>query len=201
MTGGGKRAGDPTWPRRRKIVGVMGSGVDAHSELATAAGQAIARLGCHLLTGGGGGVMEAVCRAFSEIRPREGAVIGVVRADEDGNLTPRGGRRAYSPRGLNEFVEIPVFTHLPESSAGPLSRNHINVLTSDAVLVLPGGSGTLSEVELAAEYDWTPVLLFLGDQRVGGFTAAELKAQKTPGARIVETETDLGNELSRALAL
>jgi predicted Rossmann-fold nucleotide-binding protein len=82
-----------------------------------------------------------------------------------------------------------------------LSRNHINVLTSDAVLVLPGGSGTLSEVELAAEYGWTPVLLFLGGQRVGGFTAAELKAQITPDARIVETETDLGDELRRALAL
>lgn len=201
MTSGHKQAADPTWPHRRKIVGVMGSGADTHSELSTAAGRTIARLGCHLLTGGGGGVMEAVCRAFSEIRPREGAVIGVIRADGDAHLTPHEGRRVYSRRGLNEFVEIPVFTHLPESSAGPLSRNHINVLTADAVLVLPGGSGTLSEVELAAEYDWVPVLLFLGDQRVGELTAAELKAQKAPDARIIGSEADLEDGLRRALAL
>lgn len=179
----------------------MGSGVDTHSELSTAAGQTIARLGCHLLTGGGGGVMEAVCRAFSKIRPREGAVIGVIRADGDAHLTPHDGRRAYSRSGLNEFVEIPVFTHLPESSTGPLSRNHINVLTSDAVLVLPGGSGTLSELELTVEYNWAPLLLFLGHQRIAGLSAAELKARKAPDATVVESKSSLEAELRAAMGI
>lgn len=201
MKGDRKKANDPTWSRRKKIVGVMGSGDDAHPEFSTVAGRTIARLGCHLLTGAGGGVMEAVSRAFSETTPREGTVIGVVRAKGDAHFKPRDGQRIYTRRALNEFVEIPVFTHLPASSTEPLSRNHINVLTSDVVVVLPGGSGTRSEVELAAEYGWTPVLLFLGDQGVGGFTAAELKAHKAPDACIVDSASALEVELRRVLGL
>ena len=198
---GQKAARDPSFGRRRKIVGVMGSGVDTHSDLSTVAGQTIARLGCHLLTGGGGGVMEAVSRAFAETRPREGAVIGVVRADGDTHFSLNDGGRVYSHRALNDFVEIPIFTHLPDSSAEPTSRNHINVLTSDVVLVLPGGSGTLSELELAAEYDWTLLLLFLGDQRVNGMNGAALVAKKAPNARIIKSESALEGELSRVLGL
>jgi hypothetical protein len=33
-----------------------------------------------------------------------------------------------------------------------LSRNHINALTADLVVVLPGGSGTLSELELVRPF-------------------------------------------------
>ncbi|MDX1512557.1 MAG: hypothetical protein R3174_02335 [Gammaproteobacteria bacterium] len=196
-----KPSADPTYGRRRKIVGVMGSGVDPYAELASAAGQSIARIGCHLLTGGGAGVMEAVSRAFSETTPREGVVIGVIRADGDAHLAPIDGRRDYRRRGLNPHVEIPVFTHLPASSTESLSRNHINVLTSDVVLVLPGGSGTLSELELAAQYAWTPVLLFLGRHRVGGLTADEIVAQKHADAGLVEDEGDLERELRAALGI
>ncbi len=190
---------DASYRRRRKIVGVMGSGVEPHPELSTAAGQAIARLGCHLLTGGGSGVMEAVSRAFSITLSRKGSVIGVVRAMDDTHLTPRDGHRAFTPRGVNEFVEIPIFTHLPDSSAEPLSRNHINVLTADAVLVLPGGSGTLSELELTVEYDWAPLMLFLGGQRVGGLTASELVRDKAPGAIVIDSASALESTLRPAV--
>jgi predicted Rossmann-fold nucleotide-binding protein len=33
-----------------------------------------------------------------------------------------------------------------------LSRNHINVLSADAVVALPGGAGTRSEIDLAKRY-------------------------------------------------
>lgn len=36
--------------------------------------------------------------------------------------------------------------------ADPLSRNHINVLTSDVIVALPGGEGTASEIGLARAY-------------------------------------------------
>ena len=52
---------------RRAIVGVMGSGVDRHEELAAPLGRWIAEGGHHLLTGGGGGVMEAVSEAFAAV--------------------------------------------------------------------------------------------------------------------------------------
>lgn len=192
---------DESFDRRRKIVGVMGSSAEAHAELSVPAGRAIAELGCHLLTGGGSGVMEVTSRAFAETQPRAGLVIGVLRADGDAHLVPKDGRRQFRHRGLNDYVEIPVFTHLPESSAAPMSRNHINVLSADVVLVLPGSSGTLSELELAAEYCWTPLLLFLGDKTVGGMNADRAAALVAPEARIVESELELKAELSRALDL
>jgi len=49
------------------VVGVMGSGKELEHEekrLAREVGTAIAKLGYHLLTGGGGGSMEAVGEAF-----------------------------------------------------------------------------------------------------------------------------------------
>ena len=41
-----------------------------------------------------------------------------------------------------------------------LSRNHINILTSDAIVALPGGAGTASEVALALSYG-RPIVAFL----------------------------------------
>src|SRR5690606_28224791 len=62
----------------------------------------------------------------------------------------------------------PIRTHLPYSGregTQPLSRNHINILTADALVILPGGPGTLSEIELAVRYA-TPAILFCHDNDV-----------------------------------
>ena len=40
-----------------------------------------------------------------------------------------------------------------------MSRNHINVLSADAIVALPGGAGTVSEAQLAVRYR-KPILLF-----------------------------------------
>jgi hypothetical protein len=48
-----------------------------------------------------------------------------------------------------QFVELAVQTHLPASGGAglsALSRNHINALTADVIVALPGGPGTASEV-------------------------------------------------------
>ena len=116
------------------IVGVMGSGTEAHEPRAQQVGSWLATEGVHLLTGGGGGVMASVSRAFHETPGRRGLVIGVLPSRPSASSEPRPG---YP----NPWVEIPIYTHLPfsgERGTDPLSRNHINVLTSDVVIFLPG---------------------------------------------------------------
>lgn len=147
---------------RRPIVGVMGSSTRAHEDLAEPLGRWLASIGVNLLTGGGAGTMEAVSRAFAEVQPRAGLVVGVLPADlPDGIAVPRAG---YP----NPFVELAIFTHLPLSGiAGtdPRSRNHINILSSDVVIVLPGNEGTESEMALAVRYQ-KPVIAFFGEHTV-----------------------------------
>ena len=129
------------------MVGVMGSGSDAHGDLAVPLGRWLAGRGVHLLTGGGGGVMTAVSRAFHETPGRRGLVIGVLPGD------PRTGE---PPPGYpNPWVEVAIRTHLPTSGvhgAEPTSRNHLNVLSSTVIAALPGAAGTRSEMELAVRY-------------------------------------------------
>jgi predicted Rossmann-fold nucleotide-binding protein len=147
---------------RRPVVGVMGSSTRAYEDLVEPLGRWLASLGVHLLTGGGAGTMETVSRAFAGVQPRAGLVVGVLPADlPDGIAVPRAG---YP----NPAVELAIFTHLPLSGiAGtdPRSRNHINILSSDAVIVLPGDEGTESEMTLAARYG-KPVIAFFGDHAV-----------------------------------
>lgn len=145
---------------RRPVVGVMGSGVDPHVEKCRELGPALADLGVHLLTGGGGGVMAEISRAFSQAPEREGRVIGVLPCADVS--TPK----RLPPGYPNRWVEIPIATHLAARGAqgGDVdSRNHINVLSSDAVVVLPGGAGTASEAALAIQYG-RPVVAFLDRQ-------------------------------------
>ena len=134
---------------RRPIVGVMGSAVDRHADRARQVGRWIAAEGYHLLTGGGDGVMGAVTEAFVNARERAGAALAIVPCmPDDPAATPLDG---YP----NRWVEIPIFTHLdtgrPAGDA-PSSRNHLNVLSSTAIIFLPGGSGTASEARLALRY-------------------------------------------------
>ncbi len=145
---------------RLPIVGVMGSGASSHDALARPLGHWLAGEGCHLLTGGGAGVMSAVSEAFASRLDRIGLVIGVLPGPgDDSHLESRPG---YP----NPWVEIPIRTHLPHSGVrgqDALSRNHINVLTCDLVIALPGSDGTRSEVELCLTYG-RPVLAFLDDR-------------------------------------
>ena len=180
MTGAaaGRRAGNssPTPASRRPIVGVMGSGADEHRELAEPLGRLIASSGYHLLTGGGPGVMTSVSRAFFETPSRQGLVLAIV----PGRVEPSEGDRArYRPKPgyPNPFVQIPIRTHLwppAGQEAGAGSRNHLNVLTADALVVLPGGPGTASELRLARRYG-TPVIAFVPEaEALAGLAGSEV---------------------------
>ena len=143
--------------RRLPIVGVIGSGSDPHAERASLVGAWLATQNVHLLTGGGGGVMESVSRAFAEAPGRRGVVIGVIPGDR---INDRYAPRAGYP---NRWVDIAVYTHLPLSGTSgtePMSRNHINVLSSTVIIALPGGAGTASEVTLALQYG-RPLIAFI----------------------------------------
>jgi predicted Rossmann-fold nucleotide-binding protein len=152
--------------RRRRVVAVIGSGERADDRCAEV-GELIAGLGFDLLTGGGRGVMEEVSRAFFEVSPRRGIVVGVVPADvlgmerlEDRQEGPIG--YVLPPGYPNPWVELAIFTHLPdggEEGTSRSSRNHINVLSADAVVALPGGAGTASEIWLALRYG-VPVIAY-----------------------------------------
>jgi len=156
----------------RPIVTVIGSGRSADPCCAEV-GRLIATLGFDLLTGGGRGVMEAVSRAFFETSPRSGLVVGVIPARVHG-LEQIEDRTATDvvyepPPGYpNDWVEIAIYTHLPDSGEEGTrrsSRNHINVLSADAIVALPGREGTNAEVWLAKQYG-VPVIAY-GDHQSG----------------------------------
>ncbi len=134
----------------------MGSGSESHLPLCAELGRWLAGRQVHLLTGGGAGVMAAVSRAFRLVPERKGLVLGILPCgDVEAGRPPAG----YP----NASVEIAIATHLPHSGAAgidPLSRNHINVLTSDVIVALPGGAGTASEVALAVRYG-RPIIVYL----------------------------------------
>ena len=135
----------------RPLVGVMGSGSIEYPELSVALGRWLAEAGYDLLTGGGAGVMAAVCRGFSGVANRRGVSIGVL---------PAGPPPGYP----NPYLDFTIQTHLPkrgEEGADVLSRNHINILSSAVVVALPGREGTRTELALALHYR-KPTIAFLG---------------------------------------
>ncbi|MFM7182986.1 MAG: molybdenum cofactor carrier protein [Verrucomicrobiales bacterium] len=148
---------------RLPIIGVIGSGSDPQVARAGIIGRLLAEEGVHLLTGGGGGSMAEVARAFVSVGPqRLGRSIGILPGSvEDG--------AALAPDGYpNPWIEIPIPTHLPLSGitgTSTLSRNHINVLACKAIIALGGSAGTCSEVRLARSYR-KPILAFLPDWRL-----------------------------------
>jgi uncharacterized protein (TIGR00725 family) len=143
-------------------IGVLGSGTDEHDGLARDVGILLAELSVNLLTGGGRGVMRAVSRAFTQAQRERGICIGIIPClSERERARPKDG---YP----NEFVELAIYTHLPHSGTrgkDDLSRNHINVLSSAALVALPGGDGTASEVALAVEYQ-KPVIAYSWDAKL-----------------------------------
>ena len=142
--------------KKLPIVGVMGSGKNL-SERAERLGQWLATKPVHLLSGAGDGVMKSVSKGFASVDGRQGLIIGVVPGTITGTVYER--KSGYP----NPYVEIPINTHLHLSGAGgtdKLSRNHINVLSSDLIIALPGGKGTASEVQLALNYS-KPLVIYV----------------------------------------
>ncbi|MFC1543446.1 TIGR00725 family protein [Candidatus Neomarinimicrobiota bacterium] len=123
---------------RPPIIGVMGGG-QVSPEIANLAhelGQALASEGWVVLSGGrNAGVMAAVSEGAALAG---GLVVGI--------LPDRDLSRA------SHYLTIPIRTGLGDG------RNILNILSSDVVVALPGGAGTLSEIALALK-NRKPLLL------------------------------------------
>jgi uncharacterized protein (TIGR00725 family) len=143
--------------RRLPIVAVFGQGTpidDGLARLAREAGALVARLGAHLLTGGGYGVMEAASEGFVAVPERAGFCIGIIPCRSSGPFDQPHCDDEGRPYP-NRFVEIPIMTPLPPRVPDWRTvpgRNHINVLSADAIIALPGNSGTHNELDMSAEY-------------------------------------------------
>ena len=184
--------------RRLKIIGVMGTHklADAQQEaLAAGLGALIAGLECDLLTGGGAGAMEVVCKGFTDVAQRTGRVIGIIPAQ----VSLRNARYDRKPDYPNPYVEIPIHTHLHQSGSDGLlvrSRNHMNVLTSDVVVILQGGDGTLAEAHLAVRYR-KPVIALIADvSRMAGLSVLPIRTTN----QLAEVEAFIRQAPRNALA-
>ena len=130
---------------RRPLIGVMGAGEGAASEalrLAEQLGEAIARRGWALLSGGRPcGVMAAACRAAMAVPGH--LVVGVL---------PDCG--LGESREATAELDVALFTGMGQA------RNVINVLSSDVVVVCgAGGAGTMSEAAHALKAGRSLLLL------------------------------------------
>lgn len=159
---------------------MMGSGTSEHDEYARPIGEALARMGVNLLTGGGGGVMTSVSRAFTTTPARRGISIGVIPcATESDRATAKDG---YP----NEFVELAIHTHLPYSGrqgTHDLSRNHINVLSCAAIVALPGEDGTAAEISLALRYGKPVVVYSPARELVEHFPSSAMRVDNVDDVR------------------
>lgn len=124
----------------RTVIGVMGSGrpLDgAAFSIAYRVGELIAARGWVLLTGGtAAGVMDAASKGAHSA---DGLVVGVLKSDTGAEAT--------------HHLDIAIRTGMGDA------RNAINVLSSDVVIALPGGAGTLSEVALGIKAGKTVIVL------------------------------------------
>lgn len=117
----------------KRYIGVIGSGDNISQEVVEAAdrvGELIAQKGGILVSGGRGGVMEAACRGAKRIG---GTTVGILPG--------------HTREGMNPYVDVAIPTGL-----GFALRNFITVRCSDAIIMLHGEVGTLSEAILSYQH-------------------------------------------------
>lgn len=146
----------------KKIIAVVGDKtVERGSKkflMAYGVGKLLAENGYRIQSGGLGGIMEA---AFEGAHAAENYVEGTTIA-----LVP-----SFDPRQANEYADIAISTGLD------VMRNAM-VANADAVIVVGGGAGTLSEVAFA----WTFCRLIIAFDNVDGWSA------KLAGERLDNTK-------------
>ena len=96
---------------------------DEHSKIAYETGSEIAKAGHVLITGGLGGVMEAASHGACD---SNGLTVGII-PQADASMA-------------NQYCDIVIPTGMG------LTRDFINALSCDGIIIIGGGSGTLSEI-------------------------------------------------------
>ncbi len=128
-------------------IGVIGSGKCSEEivKIATDVGREIARSGATLVCGGMGGVMEAVAKGAKE---EGGRTIGILPG--------------FNKKQANKYIDFFIVTGMGEG------RNVIVVKSSDAIIAIAGGSGTLSEIAFALNASIPVIGLNTWDLRISG---------------------------------
>ena len=110
------------------FIGVIGTSQANNEELKIAeeVGKEIAKKNGVLVCGGEGGVMEAACKGA---KSAGGLTIGIIPG--------------FGARDANPYVDVPIVTGMSHA------RNIIVVRTSNAIIAIGGGYGTLSEIAFA----------------------------------------------------
>ena len=141
-------------PRRIQIA-VIGHGrpsaeVEAWAE---EVGERIAECGAIVVCGGLGGVMAAAARGAAR---RQGTSVGILPG--------------YDPRSAAPDLSVVIPTGLGHT------RNVLVVASGDAVVALPGASGTLSEIGLALTLE-KPVVAVRAWSHIEGVHVADTSRQ------------------------
>jgi len=113
-----------TKKRQILVIGHNDNGcTPEHEKLAYETGMEIAKSGSVLISGGLGGVMQAACHGSHDAG---GIAVGIIPQDD--------------PSLANEFCDIVIPTGMG------LTRDFLNALSADGIIIIGGGSGTLSEI-------------------------------------------------------
>jgi hypothetical protein len=145
--------GKPPYSRCRTQVAVCGDASfrrmtnDARryaEQKAFAVGDALARAGYTVITGGMGGVMEWVCRGA---KAAGGSTVGILLGNDKTEANP--------------FVDVPIPTGLGQACNALVAQ-------SDALVCIGGGSGTVSELMHAWSMN-RPVIVFRGLGATGSY--------------------------------
>jgi len=145
-----------------KQIAIIGSAEKVSPEvkqMAEELGQGIARSGAVLISGGRKGVMEASCRGAKK---EKGLVVGILPKTRD---------------QANQFVDICIVTGMGDA------RNVLNVNSSDAIISVCGGAGTLSEIALALKAGKKVVSL-----RLSGGVSSMLAGTTIDGKVVISAE-------------
>jgi hypothetical protein len=121
-------------------------------------GELLAEQGAVVICGGGQGVMAAVAAGA---RSRNGLVVGIRPSD--------------SREGASPDLSVTLVTNMGEA------RNAIIVWSANAVIVVGGSWGTLSEVALAKRRGDVPVI------SLGGWRILDNDGQPVPGIQHVSS--------------
>lgn len=150
----------------RKIAVIGGNSATADEiEFAEKTGQLLSENNYVVICGGGGGVMEAVCRGAVAV----------------GGLTT-GILPGTGVSDANQWVTSAIATGMGTS------RNRIIVLSAEAVIAIGGRYGTLSEIAFALQAD-KPVCVFGKWENIDGVVSVSSPAEALEFI-LKETEKD-----------
>lgn len=135
---------------KKKVIAVIGDAVCAENDdaytIAFELGKVLVDSGYKVQTGGLGGVMEAAMKgAYSSIRYSKGDTIAVLPSSNE--------------KEANKYADVKLATGLD------IMRNG-RVVDADAVIVVGGGAGTLSEIAIA----WQKFRLIIALNGVEGWS-------------------------------